>query len=70
MRVKINKANMKIAMIRKKMGTKDLAEAIGKSEATIYNMMNNKKTATLKTYCEVCMILGVNMEDLIEVEDD
>lgn len=70
MKVRINTEKVKVAMIKKGMNGKKLAEKTGISILTVYGIINDIRDVRLSNYVKLCHALGVSLDEFIEVEND
>ncbi len=64
--MKINTKKLKIAMVRKCMGSRELAEAVGCSYESIVQILSGRRNAPMKKLGEICKALDVDPETLID----
>lgn len=64
--MKINTKKLRIAMVRKCMSTRELAEAVGCSYESIIQILSGRRNAPMKKLGEICKALEVDPETLID----
>ena len=64
--MKINTIKLQIAMVRKCMSSRELAEAVGCSYESIVQILSGRRNAPMKKLGEICKALDVDPETLIE----
>jgi len=61
--------NIKLARLRRKLSTVQVAERAGISRATLWQVEKGAPTAAMGTYCQVLFVLGLE-KDLLKVATD
>lgn len=64
--MKINAKNLRVAMARKCMNPKELAEAIGCSYESIIQILAGRRNVPTKKLGEICKALEVDVTEIIE----
>ena len=61
--------NIKLARLRRKLSTEQVAERAGINRTTLWNIERGMSTVTLGAYCQVLLVLGL-IDDLLKVASD
>lgn len=64
--MKINTKKLRIAMVRKCMSSKELAEKVGCSYESIVQILSGRRNVPTKKLGEICKILETDPETLID----
>ncbi|MBS1665315.1 MAG: helix-turn-helix transcriptional regulator [Bacteroidetes bacterium] len=60
---------IKLARLRRKLSTQQVAERAGINRTTLWNIERGMATVTIAAYCQVLLVLGL-LEDLLKVAAD
>lgn len=66
----LNCKKIKIMLLERDENAKDLAKAIGVSEATLSKNLRNVTKPSLETVVKIAIHLGVDIMDICEVPDE
>ena len=61
--------HIKLARLRRKLSTEQVAERAGINRTTLWNIEKGMPTVTIGAYCQVLLVLGL-LEDLLKVAAD
>ena len=61
--------NIKLARLRRKLSTEQVAERAGINRTTLWNIEKGMPAVTIGAYCQVLLVLGL-LDDLLRVASD